>query len=84
MSNADFLQSPFTIGGIIGVLGSVITKLYLDGKTQAKADKDTIQQISQARVDDLKELNASKDGTINEVKTLVGQIYNKLEAEKKK
>lgn len=81
---SDLVQNPLTIGGIVTVLGGVITKLYLDGKNQAKTDKDTIQQISEARVNDLKELNASKDGTLSEIQTLVNQIYNKLEAEKKK
>lgn len=81
---SDFVQNPIAYGGIITGLCGVITKLYFDGKSQAKADKDTIQQISQARVDDLKELNTSKDGTLNEVKTLVNQIYNKLESEKQK
>lgn len=81
---SDFIQSPYTFGGIVTVLGGVIGKLYFDGKSQAKADRETIERISQARVDDLKELNTSKDGTINEVKGLVNQIYNKLEAEKSK
>lgn len=81
---ADFLQSPYTFGGIVTILGGVIVKQYADGRAQSKADRETIERISQARVDDLKELNTSKDGTISEVKGLVNQIYNKLEAEKNK
>lgn len=77
---SDLLQSPLTVGGIVTVLGGTITKLYLDSKAKDK----TILDISQARVNDLKEINAAKDGKDEKVMTLVQLIYNKLEGEKNK
>lgn len=75
----ELIQSPLTIGGIVTVLGGVITKLYLDSKAKDKV----ILDLSQLRVDDLKAIDAAKDGKDEKIMTLVQLIYNKLESEKK-
>lgn len=75
---SDLVSNPLTYASIITVLSGVIAKLYLDGKS----DKKTIIEISEARVNDLKEINAAKDGKDEKVMTLVQLIYNKLESEK--
>lgn len=75
----DILQNYGPAGAIIGVLGVVIGKLYFDGKS-----KDTIIKNSfEARVTDLKDINAARDGKDEKIMTLVQLIYNKLEGEKR-
>lgn len=71
----EILQSPLTVSGIVLVLGSVIGKLYLDGKAYQK----NINDISQARVNDLKEINAAKDSKDDKMAIMVQLIYDKLE-----
>lgn len=75
---SDLVSNPLTYASIITALSGVIVKLYVDGKS----DKKTIIEISEARVNDLKEINAAKDGKDEKVMTLVQLIYNKLESEK--
>lgn len=71
----DLLQSPLTVSGIVVVMGTAIGKLYLDGKAKDK----TINDISLARVTDLKEINAAKDAKDDKTATMIQLIYDKLE-----
>lgn len=63
---------------VVGMAG-VCVKLYSDSKAKDAIIKD----ISQARVEDLKEINASKDAAGEKLSQMVTLIYNKLEGEKR-
>lgn len=66
-------------GVIILAMGAVIAKLYADGKV-----KDLkLEELSQARVDDLKEINSHKESAGEQIAQMVRLIYDKLESEKR-
>lgn len=66
-------------GVIILAMGAVIAKLYADGKV-----KDLkLEELSQARVDDLKEINNHKESAGEQIAQMVRLIYDKLESEKR-
>ncbi len=67
-------------GVIILALAGVVIRQYADGK----AKDEIILQISSARVDDLKVINASKDAAGEKLAQMVSLIYNKLESEKRR
>lgn len=71
----DILQTYGPAGTIIVAMGGVISKLYLDNRTLASK----LLEISQARVDDLKDLNSNKDNAAQEMSLMVKLIYDKLE-----
>lgn len=74
-SNMDILQTYGPAGVIIAALGGVISKLYFDNRTLTTK----MLEISQARVDDLKDLNSNKDNAAQEMSLMVKLIYDKLE-----
>lgn len=71
----DILQTYGPAGAIIAAMGGVISKVYLDNRTLTSK----LLEISQARVDDLKDLNSNKDNAAQEMSLMVKLIYDKLE-----
>lgn len=66
-------------GVIILAMGAVIARLYADGKI-----KDLkLEELSQARVNDLKEINNHKESAGEQIAQMVRLIYDKLESEKR-
>lgn len=66
-------------GVVIIALSTVCAKLYSDNKALIAS----VEKLSQARVDDLKEINAAKDTAGAQLAQMVTLIYNKLESEQR-
>lgn len=64
-------------GVVIIALSTVCAKLYSDNKALVAINRE----ISQARVDDLKEINSAKDSAGAQLTQMVSLIYDKLERE---
>lgn len=66
-------------GVVIIALSTVCAKLYSDNKALIAS----VEKLSQARVDDLKEINSAKDAAGAQLAQMVTLIYNKLESEQR-
>lgn len=62
-------------GIVISALVTALAKVYTDNRTLT----NKLEQVAQARVDDLKELNVAKDGAAEKMSLMIQLIYDKLE-----
>lgn len=66
-------------GVIISALVTGMAKVYTDNRTLTTK----LEQVSQARVDDLKEVNSAKDAASEKMSLMIQLIYDKLEKGRK-
>lgn len=62
-------------GIVVSALVTALAKVYTDNRTLT----NKLEQVAQARVDDLKELNGARDGKDAEMSQMIKLIYDKLE-----